>query len=70
MHFCLGRRETPMTSSAQDERWKELCQAIVEESNSDRLMELVAKLNNILEERETKLQRRGDRQGTGQPADG
>ena len=47
-----------MTSSTQDERWKELCQAIVEESDSNRLMELVAKLNRVLEERETEGKRR------------
>jgi len=46
-----------MTSSTQDERWKELCQAIVEESDSNRLMELVAKLNRVLEERETESKR-------------
>jgi hypothetical protein len=52
-----------MTSSTQDERWKELCQAIVEESDSNRLMELVNKLNRILEDRETELQRRSDGNG-------
>ena len=46
-----------MTSSTQDERWKELCQAIVEESDSNRLMELVAKLNRVLEERENESKR-------------
>ena len=44
-----------MNSSAHDERWKELCQAIVDEPDSKRLMELVNKLNNVLEERETKF---------------
>ena len=47
-----------MTSSTQDERWKQLCQAIVEESDSNRLMELVAKLNRVLEERETECKQR------------
>jgi len=47
-----------MTSSTQDERWKELCQAIVEESDSNRLMELVAKLNRVLEERESECKRK------------
>lgn len=46
-----------MTSSTQDERWRELCQAIVEESDSNRLMELVNKLNRVLEERETQSKR-------------
>jgi len=47
-----------MTSSTRDERWKDLCQAIVEEPDSNRLMELVRKLNRILEERETEFERR------------
>ena len=46
-----------MTSSTHDERWKELCQAIVEEPDSNRLMELVTKLNRVLEERETEFKR-------------
>ncbi|HEX3102983.1 MAG TPA: hypothetical protein VHQ22_00940 [Terriglobales bacterium] len=58
-----------MTSSTQDERWKELCQAIVEESDSNRLMELVNKLNRVLEERENKLQRRSNGQALGQARD-
>jgi hypothetical protein len=41
-----------MTSSKHDERWRELCEAIVQEPDSKRLMELVEKLNLILEERE------------------
>lgn len=41
-----------MTSSKLDERWRELCEAIVQEPDSKRLMELVEKLNRILEERE------------------
>lgn len=47
-----------MSSSTQDERWKELCQAIVEEPDSNRLMELVSKLNRVLEERETEFKQR------------
>jgi hypothetical protein len=41
-----------MTSSTHDERWKELCEAIVDEPDSKRLMELVKKLNQVLDERE------------------
>jgi hypothetical protein len=48
-----------MTSSTHDERWKELCEEIVEEPDSKRLMELVEKLNRILEERETEFKGRG-----------
>jgi hypothetical protein len=47
-----------MTSSTQDERWKDLCEAIVDEPDSQRLMELVDKLNRVLEERESLLKRR------------
>jgi len=59
-----------MTSSTRDERWKELCQAIVEESDSNRLMELVNKLNRVLEEREIEFQQRRDGQRPSQQADG
>ena len=44
-----------MTSSTHDERWKELCEAIVEEPDSKRLLELVEKLNQVLDEREKEL---------------
>jgi hypothetical protein len=49
-----------MTSSTQDERWKELCEAIVEEADSKRLMELVEKLNRVLDEREKQLKRKNE----------
>ncbi|HEX3738323.1 MAG TPA: hypothetical protein VHV29_01235 [Terriglobales bacterium] len=52
-----------MTTSTQDERWRELCEAIVDEPDSQRLMELVSKLNRVLEERELVLKRRIDRNG-------
>ena len=51
-----------MTSSTHDERWKELCEAIVEEADSKRLMELVEKLNRVLDEREKQLKRKDARQ--------
>jgi len=54
-----------MTSSTRDERWKDLCQAIVEEPDSNRLMELVRKLNRILEERETEFETRINGHGPG-----
>ena len=41
-----------MTSNKHDQHWRELCEAIVQEPDSKRLMELVEKLNEILEERE------------------
>lgn len=47
-----------MTSSKHDERWRELCEAIVQEPDSKRLMELVEKLNRVLEERETHEQKK------------
>lgn len=46
-----------MTSNTHNDRWRELCQAIVEEPDSNRLMELVTKLNRVLEERETEVSR-------------
>ena len=53
-----GRRT--MTSSTRDDRWKELCEAIVEESDSKRLIDLVDKLNRVLEEREIEFRRRSE----------
>jgi hypothetical protein len=41
-----------MTSNQHEEHWRELCEAIVREPDSERLMKLVEKLNRILEERE------------------
>ena len=43
-----------MTSSKHDERWRELCEQIVQEADSKRLMELIQKLNEMLEEREAR----------------
>ena len=59
-----------MSSSTQDERWKELCQAIVEEPDSNRLMELVGKLNRVLEERETEFKQRNGGRGVAERAGG
>ena len=61
--FRDNRKETTMTSSTQDERWKKLCEAIVDEEDSNRLMELVNKLNRVLEERETEFKGRSKAQG-------
>jgi hypothetical protein len=44
-----------MTGSKHDDRWRELCEAIVREPDSKRLMELVEKLNRELEERDEKI---------------
>ena len=52
-----------MSSSTHDERWKELCQAIVEEPDSNRLMELVNKLNCLLEDRESEFEPPSDGRG-------
>jgi len=52
-----------MSSSTHDERWKDLCQAIVEESDSNRLMELVNKLNCLLEDRESEFEPTSDGRG-------
>ena len=40
-----------------DERWRELCEAIVREPDSKRLMELVEKLTRELEERSRPISR-------------
>jgi hypothetical protein len=39
----------------QKERWKELCELAAQEQNSERLMELVAEINRLLEQKEQRL---------------
>jgi hypothetical protein len=39
----------------QKERWKELCELSAQEQNPKRLLELVAEINRLLEEREQRL---------------
>lgn len=48
-----------MTGNKHDERWRELCEAIVQEPDSKRLMELVEKLNRLLQEREPEGRAKG-----------
>jgi len=40
------------TTSKPDDDWRELCEAIMREPDSKRLLELVRQLNELLEERE------------------
>ena len=39
----------------QKERWKELCELAAQEQNPKRLIELVAEINRLLEQREQRL---------------
>ena len=39
----------------QKERWRELCELAAQEQNPERLMELVAEINRLLEEKEQRL---------------
>lgn len=39
----------------QKERWKELCELAAQEQNPERLMELVAEINRLLEQKEQRL---------------
>ena len=39
----------------QKERWKELCELVAQEQNPERLMELVAEINRLLEQKEQRL---------------
>jgi hypothetical protein len=41
----------------EEESWKQLCLAIMNEADPHRLLQLVIKLNSTLQERETELQR-------------
>jgi hypothetical protein len=46
-------------NNQENDRWRELCEAIMREPDSKRLMELVQKLNQILEERENQPKPKG-----------
>jgi hypothetical protein len=46
-----------MITSKRDDDWRELCEAIMREPDSKRLLELVRKLNELLEERENSEER-------------
>ena len=39
----------------QKERWKELCELAAQEQNPERLMELVAEIDRLLEQKEQRL---------------
>ena len=39
----------------QKERWQELCELAAQEQNPARLMELVAEINHLLEQKEQRL---------------
>ena len=41
-----------------DLSWRELCEAIMKETDPERLMKLVDRLNQVLEQRETELRER------------
>ena len=43
-----------MTGERKDLRWRELCEAILNEPNPARLHELISMLNDELEERENR----------------
>jgi hypothetical protein len=49
--------ESMLTSSKHEDRWRELCEAIIREPDSKRLMELVEKLTRELEEPDTQTTR-------------
>jgi hypothetical protein len=57
-----------MTGNSHDERWRELCEAIVQEPDSKRLMELVEKLNQVLDEREERKKDKRAKVQHAQPA--
>ena len=45
-----------MTTGKRDDDWRELCEAIMREPDSKRLLELVRQLNELLEKRENSEQ--------------
>jgi hypothetical protein len=54
---CIYRlKGTPMQGETA-ERWRQVCEKVVSEQNPERLMELVRELNQLLEEKETRLKK-------------
>jgi hypothetical protein len=45
-----------------EERWRKLCEAASKEQDSDRLLELVRKISQMLEDKETRLRDKMKRQ--------
>jgi len=45
-----------------EERWRRLCEAAAKEQDSDRLLELVRQINQMLEDKERRLQGKAKRQ--------
>ena len=45
-----------------EERWRKLCEAAAKEQDSDRLLELVRQINQMLQEKERRLQGKAKRQ--------
>lgn len=50
-----------------DQHWQELCEAIINEMDPDKLMDLVNQLNNALEQREQSLRYRQNEVGKPEP---
>ena len=48
-------RSSAIIQGQQKERWKELCELAAQEQNPERLMELVAEINRLLEQKEQRL---------------
>jgi len=48
------------------ERWMQLCEQAANEQDPDKLMELIAEINSLLEQKERRL--RGNTPGTGNDA--
>ena len=41
-------------------RWRKLCEEAAKEQDSQRLLELVKEINNLLEEKQSRLSRKND----------
>ena len=57
MHFVVYICSEVLTCMQGEnaERWRELCEQVIVEQNSDRLMKLVQELTRLLEQKETRL---------------
>jgi hypothetical protein len=49
---CAGAHAWRIIAMKRSQRWIQLCQAVLDEKDPDRLMDLVSELNNVLEQQE------------------
>jgi len=59
LHFLIPENDMDKGDAMREPTWRELCEAIMKETDPDKLLGLVQSLNQALEARETELRYRG-----------